>query len=1772
MAATDIVLVSDFYFHRWKKGAGELWLCVRPHVKAPKSQPRELGNLDAFLAWAAGNDMSSSGGTDRFRYLDATDAGAAGGRCGLNLLPVSLPSDVDLEVVITRRSQVQDGPSEEVRIPIRRTQGPKVAAVQLGQKRARPDEALPPITGSTEVFQAQFNRLVKAQFDRATADVQAGKPDVRPQLAFSFAERLEAGRRIAFNAGNVDPLPNDYLDVTDKHTPSGSQESGLYWFLGLMARIGTVDHLADIQRIERVDVRLLVQGSQVFVLQIPRLSKAVGIDAPQTYFGKITDDFQRTLTPYLPSREPHHYLAPGITALREAQAAEPAGVWSAGGPGGQQAGAAEGEPDAFATLTATDLTDRLKSLIAIELRPQTKDKDTTAPPVTGQVTFQPGLLVRGQLRPYRRFPTLPAASGGQSRLPTVLTFEPDADTAPLLAAFLAAAGRSAGDLLERAFAAAVDQDWSYGLLHAGVLPWDGPDPRYKVLADPKGSRKAAEQEPRTHKGGAFALFLPATDKALDATRHGVRHLLQTGAKSVPALAAYWAGINGGSRPEQPINAVRVTPVDAAQQTVKLSFAHDFSFRPAESTVSLERVLTYEVADTRPPEDCQDGTPPPMDPEKDFREDFINFNAVRMFDRQTGRLLEPDAARRPRRVGAGDTGTQSALRKQSVPLLRRWPHDPRDVEGADLPAVMWQEVRDHVARQYGLRTDASAGPFDLELEHTYGEAYIPKSGGASLSVERSRKIDSDVWLPTYAETTSADGSRQTFLTCEYAITTAGPIRGPRIPRRVGARKQMVTLRFALDALQGQVAAGGTGKAAQPYLLALSAWRSLGELAAADATCAIEAEVATYDLTHVIEPTAANAGEPLARNGFPGDWTKAVRTRRTYSYDEGAVPELAKIRAWAKDLLRGGALQADPFELTLPGDILGDQGHLLQLLFHVNRGDKLAPPAASIAVPISQQPGLFYTPPNTVQAAWEALGYGPDDPRISEPTDPKTPLEVSFADFLARRRAGSDGITVKPPAPLPDNAPDDEKLEAERKAKLAGALIASLPGSDWFAPPGEGPLLAAGLQLEPVLLPLGFAPCAPDGPLKTAAQLAAQRMAAALGDAIDLAYEDWALNSNAAKWRDRFGQIVDLGADQEADGRGRLRGFARQVREALMFPQPDGGRPETAATVRTLVDDVRRLRGDFAYFPAAIERKLMQQPSVFTDSKALLLTVMRFSAASPARTTPAPERLARARFHRRLATLGADGKPRTEDVVATTSLEHLVLASATPRTPGSDLKDGLAFLETLDDTLYPNSFEIPPAQAPKPRAAAEPADYVAESYEQLVDLLGPRETAWAQAPAIVPLAAYDSDPKLSRRVDLASRSIVEPPVMFWSGGSAEISRRLAQHLKDWDLDRLKDGYVSTQSGVVQLTASAVYEDVPPLSGDQAEAYALYRIAGDEEQVSVLEAFKNDGAFIRIGAYEGPGVAQRADAADDFAAAEPYLRMLLTEPRGSAKAAEAISSLALKIDPQKPEAFKAMLGELLRPTHASLPGKDTLLLRRRPARPDEIPPLPHKGQTLEKGLVRHVLFLEPATATAGEAQVAYLLIGYRTDVWSRRQLEIVQGRNLPFGEWGSDDPAAPEPRFAEEFWQAAPQAGKTVSPDVLRSEANEPAHWTTRRVRLDSAYWLGQARTPAELVNVLLKAGKVHVGDWTTDDPLISANAPWSGPYHSITTYQELLAEDPAKGVHGRVQLPEGSYQSSDLSIQERVWFPSAYRTFSVDFRWLNPSGDPFLEFMRIYVDFS
>ncbi len=1781
----NILLVPDVFFHRWERSDGELWICLRSFILAPGvSAAKPFGNLSEFDAWAADPHALAT----TFTY-SLTPPAAAG--CVARLapdtraIPVNLPSNVDVWMRIVRGAA---DPATWVRVA--RARGCKTSLAMLPGEVA--DAIVSPDPSKQASFSWWFNEAVRLRHASL-----AGQE--RDEMSAWLELRMESGQPIAWeHETKIRDLFRNEADPAKPVLPlfrpahawgtafgaGTALESNLFWLNGQMLALGRKPVAADIATITGVDIVLMNNSvplddgapdltRALYTFQIPKPQP--GVPGP-SYFSLVQDRYDGdidctledaavllpgTLSVGADPAAPVAYFSPALRAYTS-MGKVLAGGWEHVASSGKESG--QGGPDAVGRFPL------LKNLAGVQVRAPA----SAATAALNVLAITPGVVVRGRLQPYRRFPAL---TGTGDLLATVMVFEPDAGGAGLLELIEKKLGAAAlGALFS---SAKFDDGWTLKLLDTAPLPWDGPHKVFRVLARPKDKAASTGADGLLTCPARPALLhlnaprkLATTPRAdQDIKKSGVMWLWKPdGVNSVDTLAQDWLA-KVGAWAEMPVTSLMIDMPGVADAAVDTLVIGDYTFALANSRLRIEQYLGVQSPLSGGADACMVN----QSPLQDYEDDLVNYNTARV-RRADGPLLD----QRVRYAQSGAGMVRDLNRHQVIPLLFEWNREPNDLKEhkpdatgtRQVPPVSWDQMQRYV--RFAALEASTMEPLTIELEHTYATSLPARTAqDVPIQLRRSGAFDWPVAFPTVAECSNFGigampaAAAPRFLVCRYdAAGTMVLTFDPRV----------------LDPDQLPMLARRDAET-----LAMTAWRAVAELAAA-AQIFLQIEHGLFDLgTRVGRDAVAAAAH--ARTGFSGRWIDAV----TFSVRDVALGSsgLDALKKWVSGLLRSSTPAFAPLTLTIAIDTgdwkLSASAHVAIARLALVREEKHQPAAAMRLAPMTQQSGLGEVAPDSLWAAWAQLGFGPGADVNQLADDVKRDIKNAFCRWRASYADGADSVTpevvpakvlpaVSPVAPAPAPAPvpplaqcvaaplcavpETEKRDAEQGNH---GLISELHGTDWFAPQGSPD--ESGIDIEAQLLPFGFAPCARHPELGAMAQQVLQRVLASLRDTVDLVYEKWARTPDF-DWVKRLEDIAALASYANGTWSGPVPQLVARLVERLLAAQPDGASPDVDTQVSEMINAYDRPVTPIAQLRLAAERMMLEDLALFADAKALLLTRAAFVPSTCATRSPPPGSLARASFSRIVRPEAADKE--TANVDAVLGWNRLVAAGSGPGPLAQ-----MGYLEVLDDARYDNAFAIC-------RTLQK-----FETFENMVDRDSTQASWTMRAPRVPARAENAQADHLPRELRLASRAIVTAPELLWSGPSSALGTALAAAKPSdtgWTADDLASGAKASGAGnlVVAATRRVPAQWDHPLTVDRQLVHFVYRVSGDEESTLglAIDAFDNDGFFIR-----GVRTENRTTPSGDApvtvlaAGAEQALRRFLDVNRGSAEAADVSEKFLLNNLPL----YQDVMG-LIRTESAPALQDDAVLLRALKvgtSAGEFCLGAKTAGQDMLER-VRHVVLFVPARGTGEGAKVssAYLVLSLALDAWSGWDVTLTQSRNMPLDQWGAACSAVngrrPAP-FARVFWQATDQSSMPVTQHVAASAVNTAAHWDTgpgkHRVFTLPQAWIGRELTAKEVVERILFTEQLWVGDAHRATTILSASSETLAletPF-SMTVFQEQFVTRSGPPQVVRHPFPSFLRLAAGDEHKKRVWFPEEFATFSIDIRWMRPRGSAFLEIERVFA---
>lgn len=1756
----SILLVPDIFFHRWHQADGELWLCLRPFVDKAE-----------FGQWAA--DPHGTG--HRFE-LPKSPEGSVLCKPPQILRSINLPTSIDLWMRVIR------GPNDAA---------PWVRVARKYGCLTAPDIVETDLKLGTQPnsFAHLFNESVRARYE-ATAGEE------RDRLADWLELRLESGKALSGRYGSQ--FKSLYRNEADPAKPlipffqpqgrwttqfelEDQLSSNLFWFNGLMLPLGSKPVSASIAQITAVDLWLVDSNLDLNALEPPKETDKdkhkvrFKICLPpfctqpsQPYFSQIRDTYTARLVcrqedpstlnlrtlPSLPARtdakDPVAYFSPALQGYQKSTDSPLKDSWEFVSRMGAQSTEQMGLGSPGGGLLGRR---RLIDLVGVEVRSAAKDKEGT------MLELTPGIVVTGKIKPYRRFPRI---TGRGTYLATVMVFEPAGDGADLLEHAETRLGVEGSSALSALFErAVVPGGWKLRLLSHVPLPWDGPRKVYRVLATRPGEVTAADAGPRTCEPQSVTLSLRAPYSPLKtlagrvpAEDSLVRWLWKPDASitSVDALRDAWRD-QFGPWANMPVNALFIAGGASLIAEIDAVFLGDYNFFQANSRTRLEQILgVYAQIPEQTPTNCE----PNIDPAQDFEDDLANFNTASALTMQ-GELLD----NRVRFAQRSTANVRGLNRHQVIPFVFEWAHAPNNDKGVDPKnAVTWKEIRHYVKSV--MLEQLPSEPFRAQLEHTYCTTAAAVAGDGNLiEFQRGFAFDWSPDMPTAAETLDSDirlnpkAQPARFLECRYE---AGAVLLDFHPRLLDPSK--------LQDL-GDLDSRG---------LAVRAWRSIAEMLRAK-TLALGLDLRLFDMAAQAGPDATGAAN-FARKGFSGHWREALRK---VAYGPLPLPEGERQRLinWCNSLLSTAALPTERFTLRVPVDAtreIGNIAHVARARLELKRTSEHAPPAFMRLAPITQQPTLGPAAEGSLWNAWTQVGFGRDSSLATLPQDEQQRLRDAFSSWQESLTKETDSVTPV----IPTSTTNVPAQSAAPRHDLQ-ALVAELEGTDWFTPVGS-PTSDFPVDAQLTLLPLGFAPCARHPQLGRVSQLVLQRAFAHLNDAMDLAYKEWATN-DSTDWPSLLRGIAALASPAAAgEWAGPMPELVQAIVVTLLKPQPDVRSPHVHDNVRKLINACVDSSTPAGQFHLAVRRMLLESPALFADAKALLMSRVDFMPSVSAKRTPPENTLARAQFTRVVRpppvvrTPQVKGQPATEAQAAVVESiagwKQMVAAGLAGET-GAGMR--LAFIETLDDARYDNAFTV--------RTDGQKL----EAFENMVDAramdpLDPRSAgSWEPLPPIVPGKAENMPDVVDREVRLASRAILEPPELLWSGTSYSLAHALRQAKigqKGWTVTRLSRGEPPNVGEDIQdgLEIAAFRRLSPHLNpapyADELLVHFVYRVTGDEEATSAgsTDTFDNDGFFIECRRYKGQPVAVTEEPPPPIldGGTEAVLRRFATTARGTSDAAQ----LALDHLVNGPSTYAHLRG-LIRTEAAKDISVASCVLRPLLVGTPDGNFCVGGGTDDLRHRIRDAYLFRPGTAEPHST--AYLVVGLMLDVWSGWDVTIVQGRNMPFEQWDagckSASGRAPAP-FDPIFWQSSAQSSRQVTQHINRVQGNSAADWAApnRTFRIPSA-WYGMKISVKTFLDKLLFQDSLSVGDGTNRSvtilrPSISQLA-YEVPI-ALTIYQEQFISGRETPHELRFPFPTVICQPSNIA-NTLIEFPQEYATFSLDIRWQRPDGSTPLILQRIFA---
>lgn len=767
-------------------------------------------------------------------------------------------------------------------------------------------------------------------------------------------------------------------EITYPEFPSKKLASA-YWHLGLMFKLGDRSNIQSLKTIDRLDITLKSRkakqvkggnGSNYTSLEYgneqekPTYSHLnhlcfpdalAGQERLDQYFKAIDVEFARSLVCTVEDRENLLYVSPGFRTaqLHGAPLDMKIGnkslkmsrwVIERASPevnlGDQSSKKSKKLIDGDVSKTLATLN----HLAALEIRGALQeitekdgvhndlsDQDSTNDGVLEALRVIPGLLVTGTLKPYRRFPMIKASKKGEPFRATVLQFEPDPTMADSVFQLLDVIETS--DVLKQPY-----NGWVFSLLHSGQFPWDGPKKVIKLLAEPQKQKSEKPGDDLMCTLAQFEFFISPMKsgdylKAKSVSKQSgssiKRHIWNPNVVDVARLNDQWSHRFDASITEKwskiIFNAFEVYGLEQPKEaTLNIMMANEFNFHAAESPVRLEKILTCEAKSPR----LDQNKIRPIDPLRDFEDDLVNFNsAILSYSSNLPArrsVLGERTLRIPMRTEFEQNLrciTDGLVREQNIPLLEGWPSDPLNIPEKDWKDdISWSDIRGITTQCYDLVQMSTAGPFFVDLQHTYGDREPAKSNKETIvKLSRSERRDWPVASLARAQSSVVLKPANSAENQDLPITENRRFLECSFEHKEGQRSPTIFLTFDTSFLYFedlkkeafQESKKGTTlndeqnkEQIQKYSNALLAWRSLAEIATEGAEISLEIERVGFSLDKLEELAVLPdlVAEYVAKNGVINGWASAIKYLEPLRLNDG----FQDIIKWAKDSLkRGGA---------------------------------------------------------------------------------------------------------------------------------------------------------------------------------------------------------------------------------------------------------------------------------------------------------------------------------------------------------------------------------------------------------------------------------------------------------------------------------------------------------------------------------------------------------------------------------------------------------------------------------------------------------------------------------------------------------------------------------------------------------------------------------------------------------------------------------------------------------------------------------------------------
>jgi hypothetical protein len=1235
------------------------------------------------------------------------------------------------------------------------------------------------------------------------------------------------------------------------------------------------------------------------------------------------------------------------------------------------------------------------------------------------------------------------------------------------------------------------------------------------------------------------------------------------ADGTPIFNMFWAAI-----PE----TYHASLADSSISTLQID---EYAFSFVNSSARYEREITV----TSPPSEAE------LTPINDFNGDLMNYNSLRLLE---GGKPRPEIVMATSTAPCADN---SAGRIQTIPLLvevARSPDDhvPSPNNETKTGKVAWQDVRRNVKGL--LSADPNFHPsLDLCFQHTYG-AWRPgkPENAAPLDFKFSTLLDWPVTLLTHPARVNHEDNRLPNGVPELIIAkvrdTAKYTKGwGQGVYEIELELNPAILFFAfIDGGKLPIERNGSLEESV-YQNAILAWRAVGEIAMSadpnrlrrsersDGVLSILADRVRYEL----EFKPMSEGEPkMWKGGVPDAWEDALRSMepvRPLNEDTA----IRAIRDWAKELWewKRPIEEARVTRIRLKFSNLSDI-YLSRLRLEYKRPDKFAETIPAGLAPITPMvKTVTEDATQTRNRHW--LKFYADE----------APPTGAFANWHKSYLESGDSITPDTLLSVP-SAPLTPATADGRNASVATAITAHLDGTDWFAP--LGPALETKADVTPILTPFGFAPVAASPQFGSATQRVLQRFTRDLQDFIECRFPTNDSAKGAEQWSAHMVGLRALSKQYAAI----VSGLA-----GLVFPLPPDS-DATAYEVRNLIKAYQSAVDPPHPIRAAARAALTRKIATFADAKAFLVTMLEGQTVDN-ETLPSKifKPLARGRFYRAVK----DWKPLTPGTAPSTAtprftqstlgLEQLMFW---PEAAGTT-REKLAFFETLDDSHYDNRFDVF-LNTPDSRVKGQFLD----SFENLIDpnSIASARTFEAKAP-VVPNTKYDRVDL--KGVHLASRDLLLPPTHLFTSQIDAFRDALGDPSEYiWNLDGLRRGRLEKKNQlnqtlspdlVIVAYASEKTGDEPRLPTQEFQLYTgVYAIYGDEEGVqnpeTPLEALINEKFYFELVVQEESAALHKSS----FSQEPPVenfvykaLNDLLGCPPRSGAAQQQLGNLL-----RAEQSVSALFGALAKPAPPPEKPAEQTWPHLAVDREDKRLKIFAGGGGVNAPWIKDAVLLQETSRAEGRF-ILVLNLAFR--IWKPLSVALTQTRNFE-GLNNSGDPE--DQHFSSQFWQSALQNTAPVILTGRRDARNDRSKWRSKNRRLviagQSARDWRRKRTVIDLVAALLNDNSIGIGT-NSNQPILTGSPLFDSDTSelnlSVTVYHEQFDDDAdtegfKAGPDSRFPIRNALFRKENLPEApagehfraELVWFPIAYKTFSVDFDWQTKAGASLLRLERVFVQFQ